>query len=86
MKLDREEKKLTNGIEAGKWTSVKNLKTYKKRLHDAAKKTMLKDYRMNIRIAKRDLDMLKSKALEHGMPYQTLVSSILHRYVTGKLK
>jgi predicted DNA binding CopG/RHH family protein len=47
---------------------------------------MLKDQRMNIRITKRDLDKLKAKALENGMPYQTLVSSILHKYVTGKIK
>jgi predicted DNA binding CopG/RHH family protein len=41
---------------------------------------------MNIRIAKRDLDGLKAKAIEEGVPYQTLVSSILHKYVIGKLK
>ncbi len=41
---------------------------------------------MNIRIAQRDLEGLKTKALEEGMPYQTLVASILHKYVTGKLK
>jgi len=47
---------------------------------------MLKDQRMNIRIAKRDMDKLKAKALENGMPYQTLVSSIIHKYLTGKFK
>ena len=41
---------------------------------------------MNIRIAKRDLEGLKTRALEEGLPYQTLVSSILHKYVTGKLR
>jgi predicted DNA binding CopG/RHH family protein len=46
---------------------------------------MLKDQRMNIRIAKRDIDSLKAKALEEGMPYQTLVPSILHKYLSGKL-
>jgi predicted DNA binding CopG/RHH family protein len=47
---------------------------------------MLKDRRMNIRITKRDLDKLKAKALENGMPNQTLVSSILHKYLTGKFQ
>ena len=47
---------------------------------------MLKDQRMNIRIAKRDMDKLKARALEEGMPYQTLVSSVLHKYISGKLK
>ena len=51
----------------------------------AAKATMLKDQRMNIRIAKRDLEFLKAKALEKGMPYQSLVSSVLHKYITGRL-
>ncbi|MCI0449428.1 MAG: antitoxin [Chlorobi bacterium] len=86
MKADGEEKKLLKSIQSGEWTSVKDLKTYKKHLADAARKTMLKDRRMNIRIAKRDLDRLKSKALEEGIPYQTLVSSILHKYLSGKLK
>ena len=57
----------------------------KKQFKMAAKNTLLKDQRMNIRIAQRDLEGLKTKALEEGMPYQTLVSSVLHKYVTGKL-
>ena len=44
-----------------------------------------KDQRMNIRISKRDLERIKSKAMEEGVPYQTLVTSVLHKYVTGKL-
>lgn len=47
---------------------------------------MLKDKRMNIRISSRDLNQLKAKALEEGIPYQTLVSSVLHKYLIGKLK
>jgi predicted DNA binding CopG/RHH family protein len=86
LKIDREEKKLLDSLDERKWTSVKDMKAYKKHLRDAAVKTMLKDQRMNIRIAKRDLDRLKAKAMEDGMPYQTLVSSILHKYLTGKLK
>lgn len=86
MKTDNEEKKLIKSIDAGGWSSVRNLKTYKKHLRSAAAKTMLKDRRMNIRISKRDLDGLKAKAIEEGMPYQSLVSSILHKYLTGKLK
>jgi predicted DNA binding CopG/RHH family protein len=86
MKYDKDEKKLLAGLEAGEWSSVKDIKEYKKHLKETARKTILKDHRMNIRIAKRDLDKLKAKALEHGMPYQTLVSSILHKYVTGKIK
>jgi predicted DNA binding CopG/RHH family protein len=86
MKIDLEEKRLSKGIEADEWTSVKDIISYKKHLREVASRTMLKDQRMNIRIAKRDLDGLKAKALEEGIPYQTLVSSILHKYVIGKLK
>ena len=47
---------------------------------------MIKDQRMNIRITKRDLDGIKAKAMEEGIPCQTLVTSIIHKYVIGKLK
>jgi len=80
------EKELEKTIENDEWKSVSNLSDMKKQFKSAAKNTLLKDQRMNIRIAQRDLEGLKTKALEEGMPYQTLVSSILHKYVTGKLK
>ena len=80
------EKELKKTIENDEWQSVSNLSEMKKQFKAAAKNTLLKDQRMNIRIAQRDLEGLKTKALEEGMPYQTLVSSILHKYVTGKLK
>jgi predicted DNA binding CopG/RHH family protein len=51
-----------------------------------AKNTLRKDQRMNIRISKADLNRIKAKAAEEGIPYQTLVASIIHKYVSGKLK
>jgi predicted DNA binding CopG/RHH family protein len=72
-------------IEKNEWKSVGNKAAYARRLKTAAKTTMLKDKRMNIRIAGKDIELLKTRALEDGIPYQTLVSSILHKYVTGKL-
>jgi predicted DNA binding CopG/RHH family protein len=80
------DKELERSIENNEWKAVSNLSDMKKQFKIAAKNTLLKDQRMNIRIAQRDLEGLKTKALEEGMPYQTLVSSILHKYVTGKLK
>ena len=80
-----EEKELLNSIENDEWKSVRNKKDLMDKLQNAAKSTMLKDQRMNIRIAKKDLEGLKTKALEEGIPYQTLVSSVLHKYVIGKL-
>ncbi len=58
----------------------------KRNLMKAAAETAIKDYRINVRISKRDVEALKTKALEDGIPYQTLVTSILHKYVTGRLK
>ena len=85
-KFTTEEQKLINEIEKDDWKSSKNIISISKKLKDAAKTSLLKDKRMNIRIAGRDIELLKTKALEEGVPYQTLVSSILHKFVTGKLK
>ncbi|AFG37099.1 CopG family antitoxin [Spirochaeta africana] len=82
----KEEKELMESVEAGEWKSVANFENIKQELVDAAKKTAIKDYRINIRISKRDVEALKTKAMEEGIPYQTLVTSILHKYVTGNLK
>jgi len=80
-----EEAELINSVEAGEWSSVPDLSELKKRLVQAASETALKDYRINVRISKRDVEALKTKALEEGIPYQTLVTSILHKYVTGRI-
>jgi len=56
-----------------------------KQLIEAARHTLNKDKRINIRISSRDLGALQRKANRYGMPYQTLISSVLHRYITGDL-
>jgi predicted DNA binding CopG/RHH family protein len=86
LKLTDEEKELELSFERNEWKSVPGKNSYIKKLKSAAKSTLSKDKRMNIRIAGRDIQLLKTKALEVGIPYQTLVASILHQYVTGKLK
>ena len=82
----KEDKEMIESIENGEWRSVENLEEMKKKLVVAASETAIKDYRINVRISKRDVEALKTKALEEGIPYQTLVTSILHKYVTGKLE
>ena len=79
-----EEKDIIESVENGEWNSVNNFQNNKIKLMAAAAETALKDYRINVRISKRDVEALKTKALEEGIPYQTLVTSILHKYVTGK--
>jgi predicted DNA binding CopG/RHH family protein len=80
-----DDKEIIESIENGEWTAVANVEEMKKKLRKAATETALKDYRINVRISKKDVEALKTKALEEGIPYQTLVTSILHKYVTGRL-
>jgi predicted DNA binding CopG/RHH family protein len=56
-----------------------------KRYHDYARTTFKKDRRVNIRISRKDLEALQKRALEEGIPYQTLLASILHKYAAGSL-
>ena len=86
LKLDREEVKLLQNFERGELTSINNFKEAKRQLEEAAHNFLQKDKRINIRISSRDLETLQKKAVKEGMPYQTLISSTLHKFVTGKLK
>jgi len=83
--LDKEEKELLESIDRDEWESISNPQEEIERSKKIARATIVKDQRMNIRISKKDLDALKIRAIEEGMPYQTLVSSILHKYLAGKL-
>jgi predicted DNA binding CopG/RHH family protein len=85
MKFDEEEKELFESVERGEWTSIDNLENEIAQAREAAESTYGKDQRMNIRISSRDIGMLKVRAREEGIPYQTLVSSIIHRYLAGRL-
>ncbi len=85
MGFDKEEKKLIESVEKGEWRSIENLDNEINRARQSAEDTFRKDQRMNIRISKRDLNNLKIKALEEGIPYQTLVSSLIHKYLAGRL-
>jgi predicted DNA binding CopG/RHH family protein len=86
MKLEAYEKELLELDEAGKIQFTKVDTKEKSALMAAARETLQKDKRINIRMSGRDLLSLKRKANRFGMPYQTLISSILHQYVSGDLK
>jgi predicted DNA binding CopG/RHH family protein len=83
MKLDVEEQEILNDFESGKFVSSNK---DNKRFEEYAKNTLKKDERITIRLAGRDLTEIKKKAITEGIPYQTLISSILHKYITGNLK
>jgi predicted DNA binding CopG/RHH family protein len=85
MKLEPAEKELLAAYEAGEFKSVLT-PARKKLIQRAAEQTFIKDKRINIRIASRDLMAIQRRALEEGIPYQTLVSSVLHKYVSGGLQ
>ena len=86
LKLDEEEVRILQDFERGEFTSLTNFKEAKSQLEEAAHNFLQKDKRINIRISSRDLEALQKKAAQEGTPYQTLISSTLHKFVTGKLK
>ena len=83
--FDDEERELMESVEQGEWRPVKNRDQEMAAARLRARATFRKDQRMNIRIAGRDLVALKARALAEGVPYQTLVASIIHKYVEGRL-
>jgi predicted DNA binding CopG/RHH family protein len=84
-KLDIQEQELLDSLENEEWESVPNLEDEIKLHQEIAKNTLRKDKRINIRLSANDLEALKTQAVELGLPYQTLVSSILHQYASGRL-
>ncbi len=82
---DEEERILIESIEKGEWVPVDDLQAAIDEAKSLAISTRAKDMRINIRLASRDLKILKTIALEEGVPYQTLVSSVLHKYAKDKL-
>lgn len=85
MKLSKEEKDLFDSVERGEWKTIPNFKKEAKRYQEYAKATFRKDKRVNIRISEKDLVNIQRRALQEGLPYQTLMSSVLHKFVTGQL-
>lgn len=85
MRLNKEEKDILNAYEKGNFISVANLKKESEKYRDYAKSTLQKNKRINIRISERDLIHIQRKAVEEGLPYQTFISSILHKFIVGNL-
>lgn len=84
-KLTKEEKEILDSFEKDEWVPVTNLTKRKKELTAYARNTLRKDKRLNIRISERDLLELQKKAVNEGLPYQTYVSSIIHKFINGNL-
>jgi predicted DNA binding CopG/RHH family protein len=85
MKLDKSEKELRDSVERGEWKSSTKTNKDTRRFQEYARATFKKDRRINIRISSRDLEAIQKRALEEGLPYQTLIASLLHKYASGRL-
>jgi predicted DNA binding CopG/RHH family protein len=83
-KIEDDELEILNAYETGQLKSVAT-KAELAKFKAAARATAIKDRRVNIRLSSGDLSDIQVKALEEGVPYQTLIASVLHKYVTGRL-
>ena len=82
--LDDEEKQLADSLENEEWVSDLTKKE-KEKLEAAARYSLNKQMRINIRMTERDLKKIRAKAIEEGIPYQSLISMLIHKYNEGKM-
>ncbi|PKB72695.1 MAG: antitoxin [SAR202 cluster bacterium Io17-Chloro-G7] len=85
VRMDREEEDLAVSFERDEWKPVADMEGERNRYRQYAQGTFKKDKRVNIRMSGRDLNAIKKRALEEGLPYQTLMASVLHKYADGRL-
>lgn len=85
MNLTEEEQQLLDSVERGEWKTIPDFDQEAERYRAAARATLRKDKRVNIRMSERDLIHFRKAALREGLPYQTLISSVLHKYINGLL-
>ncbi|HRI38742.1 MAG TPA: hypothetical protein PLO50_09315 [Nitrospira sp.] len=82
--LDRYEKQVLSAFEAGKLTSTVTSEAALRRYREYARATLSKNKRVNIRLSTPDLSEIQARAAEEGIPYQTLIASVLHKFVAGR--
>jgi len=85
MKLDKEEREILDAYDNGKLTLTPPSKKERNKIQSMAEQTFRKDRRVTIRLYDHDLKGVQKKAMEKGMPYQTLISAMIHQYVEGDL-
>lgn len=85
MKLTGEEKEILDSVEKGEWKRIPNFEKESARYEEVARATMRKDKRVNIRMTERDFVCFQKTAMHEGLPYQTFIASILHKYINGRL-
>ncbi len=85
MPIDQEEKDLMVSVERDDWKPVNDFDAEKEKAITAARNTLKKDKRINLRLTQKDFHQIQIKAIEEGIPYQTLISSLVHKYLNGSL-
>ena len=85
-KLDRDERAILSAYEKGRLVSARPTRAQLSALREAARATFIKSRRVNIRLSPADLMDIQARAYEEGVPYQTLIASVLHKYVSGRLR
>ncbi len=83
--IDQEEEHLMESIARDEWQPVKDFDQERQKAIEAARNTLKKDKRINLRLSQKDYHQIQVKAIEEGIPYQTLISSIVHKYLNGSL-
>ena len=83
--IDQEEQDLMESIERDEWQPVKNIDQEKEKAIAATRNTLKKEKRINLRLTQKDYHQIQIKAIEEGIPYQTLISSLVHKYLNGSL-
>ena len=83
--MDEEEKELMESLDRDEWEPVSDLEEQKLKAMEAARNTLKKNRRINLRLSEKDYRQIQIKAAEEGMPYQTLIASIVHKYLSGSL-
>ena len=83
--IDQEEKDLMESIERDDWRPIKKFDQEKENAIAAARNTLKKNKRINLRLTQKDYHQIQIKAIEEGIPYQTLISSLVHKYLNGSL-
>ncbi len=83
--IDKEEQDFIASIENEEWQEVDNIDKEKEKAALVARNTIKKDKRINLRLTQKDYHQIQLKAIEEGIPYQTLISSVIHKYLNGTL-
>ena len=83
--LDQEERDLIASLENEEWRPVTDFKAEHEKAIQAARNTLKKDKRINLRLSQKDYHRIQVKAIEEGLPYQTFIASLIHKYLNGSL-